>query len=118
MTHTKENKDMKTISLAAALVLVSSSAFADGLYLRPDGYWRAMPQPTYCCSCEFNPTPCGYGRGPPPPYAYGPPPPVAYYGPPPIDPGLAIAGAILSVAPIITGAIANQNRHYAPRRRW
>jgi hypothetical protein len=109
---------MKTISLAiAAISLVSTNAFADGLYLRPDGYWRAMPPPTYCCSCEFNPTPCGYGRGPPPVYDYGPPPPpVSYYGPPPIDPGLAIAGAILSVAPIIAGAISRPRYGYG--RRW
>ena len=108
---------MKAISLAAVIMLTSSSVMADGLYLRPDGYWRAMP-PTYCCSCEFNPTPCGYGRGPPPVYDYSPPPPppLAYYGPPPIDPGLAIAGVMMSVAPIIAGAISRPRYGYG--RRW
>jgi hypothetical protein len=64
----------------AGLALVAHGARADGLYVRPDGIWRAMPPPTYCCSCVYNPTPCGYGRGPPPAYGYDGPPGPPYYG--------------------------------------
>ncbi len=65
---------MTRTALVALSLLLGPSALADGLYVRPDGYWRAVPpQPPYCCSCWAN-----------------------------IDPGPAIIGGI--IGGIIAGA--------------
>jgi hypothetical protein len=103
------NAMTRTIAIVA-IALTWTSALADGLYW--NGYaWRAMPAEPYCCSCRTIPTPCGYGG--PPPIVYAPPPPPVAYGPVYVDPGPAIAGAIIGGA--IAGALAGPR--YG-RRKW